>query len=288
MTLTTLEGPQSFSLDGLKLNFGPWAQRNKAKKIQKQAQMIAAVGAATGNQSLVMVGAGRYLQGRSKMKKANRSIKTIGNVAKVGAVVTGGVLLAPVVGGMFAAKGAGAAAAGVGKAAAGVGKAAAGAKGAGLLAPILTGGTSLLAKAGSMLTGSKLLETVAGKGFEMLTGAGQAAESQAMSAIDAFSAIPPAQPTQQSFPEQIIEQAQNYLPEQANEWVNQARSLYDQYQQIQPQQQIVNQQEPPAPPAPMAEAEESRPWYMNPYVIIPVGVGIAAGGYAIMKSKEGK
>lgn len=280
MTLTTLEGPQSFSLDGLKLNFGPWAQRNKAKKIQKQAQMIAAVGAATGNESLKMLGVGRYLQGRSKMKKANRSIKTIGNVAKVGAVVTGGVLLAPVVGGMFAAKGAGAAAAGIGKAAAG-------AKGAGLLAPILTGGTSLLAKAGSMLTGSKLLETVAGQGFEMLTGAGQAAESQAMSAMDAFSALPPAQPTQQSFPEQIIEQAQNYLPEQANEWVNQARSLYDQYQQIQPQQQIVNQQEPPAPPAPMAEAE-SRPWYMNPYVIIPVGVGIGLGGYALIKSKEGK
>lgn len=277
MTLTTLEGPQSFSLDGLKLNFGPWAQRNKAKKIQKQAQMIAAVGAATGNQSLVMLGAGRYMQGRSKMKKANRSIKTIGNVAKVGAVVTGGVLLAPVVGGMFAAKGAGAAAAGVGKAAAG-------AKGAGLLAPILTGGTSLLAKAGSMLTGSKLLETVAGKGFEMLTGAGQAVESQAMSAMDAFSAMPPAQPTQpQSFPEQIIEQAQNYLPEQANDWINQARSLYDQYQQ----QPAQDQQEPPAPPAPMSETE-SRPWYMNPYVIIPVGVGIGLGGYALIKSKEGK
>lgn len=166
--LVTLEGCPGCPHDvpvlagfSLKPNFGPWAKLKKGKNIQKQGQMAALIGAATGNKDLIALGAARYMQGRGKVKSANRSIRTISDVGKAAAVIGGAVLAAPLAAGALgmgsgaAAAGAGASAAGVGAAGTGLTGAATAASGGGFLSTIgsglATAGSGLLSAAASAL-----------------------------------------------------------------------------------------------------------------------------------------
>lgn len=170
--LVTLEGCPGCPHDvpvlagfSLKPNFGPWAKLKKGKNFQKQGQMAALIGAATGNEALVALGAGRYMQGRGKVKSANRSIRTISDVGKAAAIIGGAVLAAPLAAGALgmgagataAGAGAGASAAGAATAGAGLTGAATAASGGGLLSTIGSGlasaGSGLLSVAASALPG---------------------------------------------------------------------------------------------------------------------------------------
>lgn len=128
----------------------PWAKRTTGKTYQKQGQTAALIGAATGNQDLIALGAARYMQGRGQVKSANRSIRTISDVGKAAAVIAGGIVAAPLIGGALAGSGAAAAGA-AGAGAAGAGAAGAAGAGAGLAAAGVPASAGLLSTIGSGL-----------------------------------------------------------------------------------------------------------------------------------------
>lgn len=129
----------------------PWAKRQTGKTYQKQGQTAALIGAATGNQDLIALGAARYMQGRGQVKSANRSIRTISDVGKAAAVIGGAIVAAPLAAGALGLGSAGAAAAGAGAAGAGAAAAGAAGAGAGLAAAGVPASAGLLSTIGSGL-----------------------------------------------------------------------------------------------------------------------------------------
>lgn len=129
----------------------PWAKRTTGKTYQKQGQTAALIGAATGNQDLIALGAARYMQGRGQVKSANRSIRTISDVGKAAAVIGGAIVAAPLAAGALGLGSAGAAAAGAGAAGAGAAAAGAAGAGAGLAAAGVPASAGLLSTIGSGL-----------------------------------------------------------------------------------------------------------------------------------------